>query len=233
MQQLAGSLLHAGDRLNHVHRDADRSGLVSDRARNGLPDPPCCVGRELKALRIIKLIDRLQQTHVAFLDQVKELHPASDILLCDADDQSEIRLGQTVLRRLIVRVIRKPSCEFCLLLGCQERHSADLLQIDLDRVVRGSAALKGHGILLRKTGLNIVIEQFLICELQIQHVALLVELADLLIIEFHFGKCGIQFVLRELSAELDALQKLLNLLIICCHRIVSSLYLPFFFLMLP
>src|SRR5581483_6077064 len=43
--------------LDHVHRNADRARLVRDRARDGLPDPPGRVGRELVALAVVELLD--------------------------------------------------------------------------------------------------------------------------------------------------------------------------------
>src|SRR3989442_9496691 len=84
------------DRLNHVHRDADRPRLVSDGARDGLPDPPRRVGRELVALAVVELFDRADETDVSLLDQVEEAHAASDVLLRDRDHEPEVRLGQVV-----------------------------------------------------------------------------------------------------------------------------------------
>jgi hypothetical protein len=41
-----------------MHGDADGARLVSDRAADGLPNPPCGVGRELVAAPILELVDR-------------------------------------------------------------------------------------------------------------------------------------------------------------------------------
>src|SRR6185503_1276346 len=82
--RLAPELLHQRarganelvDRLNHVHRDADRARLVGNRAGDRLADPPRRIGRELVAAPILELVDRLHQPDVAFLDQVEELQAA-------------------------------------------------------------------------------------------------------------------------------------------------------------
>ena len=70
-QLLAGSA-QLGHRLDHVHRDADRAGLVRDGAGDGLTNPPGGVRRELVAAAIFVLVDRPHQAGVPFLDQVEE-----------------------------------------------------------------------------------------------------------------------------------------------------------------
>ena len=59
-------------RLDHVHRNADRPGLVGDGPRDRLADPPGGVRRELVAAAVLVLVDRPHQARVAFLDQVEE-----------------------------------------------------------------------------------------------------------------------------------------------------------------
>src|SRR3954463_14834612 len=59
------------NRLDHVHRDADGAGLVGNSTRDGLTDPPRSVGAELEAFAVVELLDRTDQTDVAFLDQVQ------------------------------------------------------------------------------------------------------------------------------------------------------------------
>src|SRR5215218_3320399 len=79
------------DRLHHVDRDADRAGLVRDRPRDRLPDPPRGVRRELEALLEVELLDRADEADVPLLDEVEERHPAADVLLRDRHDQAQIR----------------------------------------------------------------------------------------------------------------------------------------------
>ena len=68
-------LLHAHqlvDRLDHVHRDADRPRLVGDRAGDRLPNPPRGVGGKLVAATVLELLDRLHQADIALLDEIEE-----------------------------------------------------------------------------------------------------------------------------------------------------------------
>ena len=200
-----------------MYGDADCARLICDGASDRLPDPPCCVGREFEAFGIIELIDGFQQTHVALLDEVEELHPSADIFFRDTDDETEIRFRETVFRRLIVRVFRETPCEILFFLGCQQRYSADILQIDLHRVIR-CAACAGECFFFVEACLDVVIEQLVVGKLQIEHMTLLIKQADLLVGEFLLGKVRIELVLGELSARLDLFEELFDFLLFrCCH----------------
>ena len=83
--------------LDHVHRDADRAGLVGDRARHGLADPPGGVGRELVAAPVVELLDRADQAERPLLDQVEERQPPAQIALGDRDDEAQVRLDHLLL----------------------------------------------------------------------------------------------------------------------------------------
>src|SRR5215471_8507855 len=103
--RLAAELLHERarrarqlvDRFDHVDGDADRPGLVRDRARDRLADPPRRIGRELVAAAVLELLDRLHETDVALLDEVEKLEPAVRVLLGDRDDEAQVRDDQLVL----------------------------------------------------------------------------------------------------------------------------------------
>ena len=98
---LAAKLLHqlpAGadllvDRLDHVHRDADRARLVGDGAGDGLANPPSRVGREFVAAAPLELIRALHQADIAFLNQIQELQAAVGIFLRDGNNQAQVGLG--------------------------------------------------------------------------------------------------------------------------------------------
>src|SRR5262245_18922921 len=69
------------NRFDHVNRDTDRSGLVSDCSGNGLTDPPGGVSRELVAPAILEFVNRLHEANVALLDQVKKLKTTVSVFL--------------------------------------------------------------------------------------------------------------------------------------------------------
>ena len=120
--------------LDHVHRDADRARLVGDRARDRLPDPPGRVGRELVALAVVELLDRADQAERALLDQVEEREPAAQVALRDRDDEAEVRLDHLRLRGHVAAL--DPLRQVDLLVGGEQRHLADLAQVEPQRVER-------------------------------------------------------------------------------------------------
>src|SRR5690606_18372508 len=69
------------DSLDHVHRDANRSSLISDCPCNSLPNPPSRVGAELIAAAVLELVHSLHEANVALLDEVQELQPAVGVFL--------------------------------------------------------------------------------------------------------------------------------------------------------
>ena len=81
-------------RLDHVDRDPDRSGLVGDGPGDRLADPPRGVRGELEAPTIVELIDRPHQPDVPLLDEVQERQPAVRVLLDHRYDQPKIGFGQ-------------------------------------------------------------------------------------------------------------------------------------------
>src|SRR5262249_20247226 len=97
VQHLARGAHDLVDGLDHVHGDADSARLVSDRAGDGLPDPPGGVGREFVAAAILELIDGLHQADIAFLDEIEELQPAVGVFLGDGNDEAEIRFHHLLL----------------------------------------------------------------------------------------------------------------------------------------
>ena len=97
MQHLPRGAHQLVDRLDHVHRNADRARLVGDRAGDRLADPPGGIGRELVAAAIFEFVDRLHQADIAFLDQIEELQAAVGVFLGDRDHQPQIGLDHLLL----------------------------------------------------------------------------------------------------------------------------------------
>ena len=63
-----------------MDRDTDGARLIGDRAGDRLADPPGRIGREFITAAIFKLIDRLHQADIAFLNEVEELQAAVGVL---------------------------------------------------------------------------------------------------------------------------------------------------------
>ena len=133
VQQLAVGLFDLVYGLDHVNGDSYRPRLIGYGAGYRLPYPPCGVGREFESLCVIELVNSLDKSEVALLNKIEELHASADIALCDADDESEVRLGQSALCGGVV--VADSDGELDLLLGGEQRNLAYLLEIDLDGVV--------------------------------------------------------------------------------------------------
>src|SRR6185436_15770630 len=78
--------------LDDVHGDADRAGLVGQRTRDRLADPPGGVGRELEALAVVELLRRANEAERPLLDEVEEGQALVAVVLGDRDDEAEVRL---------------------------------------------------------------------------------------------------------------------------------------------
>jgi hypothetical protein len=85
---------HPVDRFTDMDWQADGAALVGDRPGDRLANPPCGIRAELEAALVVELVGGLHQTDVAFLNQIEEGKPASDIALGHGDDQPEICLNQ-------------------------------------------------------------------------------------------------------------------------------------------
>ena len=86
-----------------MYRHTDCLAFISNTSGNGLSDPPGCICTELKSLSIIELLNSLDQTHVAFLDQIKERNAAAHILLRNTDYQTKICFNNSILGLLVSR----------------------------------------------------------------------------------------------------------------------------------
>jgi hypothetical protein len=71
--------------------------IVRDRPRDGLTNPPGGVGRKFVAALVLELVDRLHQADVAFLNQIQELQAAIRVLLCNRNNQAQVRFDQLAL----------------------------------------------------------------------------------------------------------------------------------------
>ncbi len=120
--------------LHDVHRYPDRPGLVRQRPRDRLPDPPRRVRGELESLAVVELLRRAHQPERALLDQVQERQPLVAIVLGDRDDQPQVGLHHLLLGIEIAAL--DPLGQIDLLLSGQQTHLADVLEEQLQRVGR-------------------------------------------------------------------------------------------------
>ena len=121
------------DCLHHMHRHSNGPAGIRNAPGDCLADPPGCVRTKFKTLCIVELVHRFHQSHVAFLNQIQERHPAADVFLGNADNQTEIRLDQTLLRLLVTLLHSLGKLDFFL--GGKQRHIADFLQIHAHRIL--------------------------------------------------------------------------------------------------
>ena len=141
-RRLAAELLHElavaarglVDDLHHMHRNADRSCLIGNGARDRLPDPPGRICREFVSLCIVELVHRADQARVALLNEVEDMQAAAGILLRNGDDKAQVCLGQLVLGLLIA--LGDAAGKILLLLCGEQRYLTDLLQIHADGIVQ-------------------------------------------------------------------------------------------------
>ncbi|MNW66644.1 hypothetical protein D3C74_451350 [compost metagenome] len=82
---------------------------------------------------MVKLLNRFDQTHVAFLNQVEEQHAAPNITFGDTYDEPQVCFSKPAFCFLIA--VLDSHRQFYLVISRQQRHATDLLQIHPDRVI--------------------------------------------------------------------------------------------------
>ena len=133
LQKLAGNTDGLVDGFHHMHRNTDGAGLVGDRSRDGLADPPRRVGGKLVAFGIVELFHGFDQAEIALLDQIQKQHPAADIALCDGHHEAEVGFRHALFGRLVA--VRHARGKLHFLLRGEQWNFADLLEVHPHRVV--------------------------------------------------------------------------------------------------
>ena len=147
--QVAHRTQHGIEFLDHVHGQADGARLIHDGAFDALTDPPGCVCREAKTALRIKFFQRVDQSQVAFLDQVEQLQAPAAVVLGDTHDQAQIVLDHLLARGEIS--LPHQACVAHFLLGAQKRVLTDVVEIELGDVVEnvGRDIVFGSGFIGR------------------------------------------------------------------------------------
>ena len=132
LRELAARALRAAHLLGDVDGKADRAALVGERARDRLADPPRRVRRELEAELVVELLDRPDEAHVPFLDQIQERHAGLRVVAGDRHHEAQVALDQALLGGLVAEVLAPG--ELALLGRGQQAAVADLADVELERV---------------------------------------------------------------------------------------------------
>ena len=138
--------------------------------------------------------------------QVQNVQAAAGIFLCDGDHQTQVRLGELVLRFLIP--LGDPLCQLHLFLGGKELDLADLLEVHPHRVVQAVLGGQVNGVnqffLVKARQIDIVVRpqveivvpqiQFQIGgdHLNIHGVQTVVNVLDLFRRQLHLLQLGVQ-----------------------------------------
>jgi hypothetical protein len=96
--ELAGEALLLLDVAAEQHLDvdgqADRAGLIGQRAGDEVANPPDGVRREAQAALGLELLHGPEQAQVAFLDEVGQRQAAMEIATGDLHDQAQVRFHE-------------------------------------------------------------------------------------------------------------------------------------------
>ena len=164
-------------RAHEVDRQLDRAGLGVHPALDGLADPPRRVGGEAVAAAPVELLDGADQAEDALLDEVQEGQPGALVLLGDRDHEPQVRVDHAVLG---VEVAALDALGEVDLLGRRQQPvAADLVQEELQGV-------GGDGRELRVVDrcLGRVLARAVVAQLDVAGMQLLVERAEILVLEF-------------------------------------------------
>ena len=102
-----------------MDRYPDSPCAICNCPRYGLPDPPCWVCGELVTFLIIIFFSSLHESHVAFLDKVKEWQPPVEVFLGNINHESQVCLNEPVPDNLqsifnFAEIHQLPSYDTCL-----------------------------------------------------------------------------------------------------------------------
>src|SRR5204863_802605 len=154
------------------------------------------------------------QAERALLDKVEEAQAAPEVRLRDRDDEAEVRLDHLRLRRHLAAL--DPLREVALLVGGQQRHLADLAQIEAQRVERGldgQVELRGLDLFFGEVRLFVwgMLVRLALDELDAVIDQIGVEVFDLVLAELDVVETGGDLVVVEDSLLEPFLDELLEL----------------------
>ncbi|MNU80572.1 hypothetical protein D3C71_702070 [compost metagenome] len=128
-----------------MHRNPNSSGLVRNRTRNRLTDPPCRIRTEFEALLKVELLHRFDETHISFLNQVQEQHSTSYITFGYTYHETKISFSQPAFGFFIAFL--NPLGELDFIITGQEGNTSYFLQIHPNRVIDFDTRRQGEIII--------------------------------------------------------------------------------------
>ncbi|MPN03676.1 hypothetical protein SDC9_150908 [bioreactor metagenome] len=135
--QVAHGAQHKIDFLDHMHRQTDGPRVVHDAAFDALADPPGRVGRKTEAALGVELFQRMDETEVAFLDQVEKGNAAVQVVLGDIHHQAQVVLDHLLTGHEIATTHQTSFRQF--LVRRQQRPGADFVEVDLGDILDQAA----------------------------------------------------------------------------------------------
>ncbi|MNN47904.1 hypothetical protein D3C81_1623480 [compost metagenome] len=116
-----------------MHRNTNGSCLVSNRPGYRLTDPPGRIGTEFEAFFMVKLLNRFNQAHITFLNQIEEQHPTTYISFGNADYKPKICFCKPALSLFIA--VFNTLGQFHFIICGKERYTTDFLQVHTNRII--------------------------------------------------------------------------------------------------
>ncbi|OPZ77924.1 MAG: hypothetical protein BWY77_01604 [bacterium ADurb.Bin431] len=124
---------HLVDRPHAVEGETHHTGLFCQCLQDRLTNPPDSVGDELEASGFIETLGSLDETEIAFADQILEGQSLALVFLGDADDKAQIGLDELVQSFFVTLANTPGQCD--LFFRGKGRESANLLQILFNRLL--------------------------------------------------------------------------------------------------
>ena len=88
-------------RTNTIQGQANNTGVLGQGRKNGLTNPPYCVGNKLKTAGFVKALGGLDETKISLVDQIAQGESLVLILFGHRNDEAKVGFGQLFKRDLI------------------------------------------------------------------------------------------------------------------------------------
>ena len=106
--------------------------VLGDGLKDGLAYPPNGVGYEFEAASLVEAFGGLNQSNVAFVDEVGKTEALVLVLLGNGDDEAQVGLGEAVEGFLVAGF--DTLCQTDFLLRSEQLFTANILQVFVERL---------------------------------------------------------------------------------------------------